>query len=402
MYACMAKSRRQVRFKLFTVFLVDLFKTIFNADSVPHGDTMDDVVILLPFDGVQEIVSGMVETLIDKRVLECQRLFDRYYVIAIDATCLQVYRERHCDHCLTKTHNGKTRYYHYVLEAKLVTPYGFAFSIMTEFVENADVIDPNAGEQKRKQDCELKAFYRLADRLHTRFPKLPLLLDMDGLYPVGPVFERCKRYGWKYMITLWDDHVASINEEFESLAQATPENRLQWHTGPKRQIHQQFRWVNGIAYVDSDGREHQVNVLEGRDTRPDEEGEPKTTKFKWVTNVPVNADNVVALANEGGRLRWKIENEGFNAQKKSGYNLEHAYSNDYNGMKIYYLLLQIAHIVMQLLHQGSLLRKSFPRGFGSLTDLAFRLLEALRNATLSTQEYEQLCKQPIQIRFESP
>ena len=159
--------------------------------------------------------------------------------------------------------------------------------------------------------------------------------------------------------------------------------------------------MNDITYVDSQRREHRVGVVECRDTRPGEDGEPKVTKFKWATNVPATADNVVAMANEGGRLRWKIENEGFNAQKERGYNLEHAYSHDYNGIKIYYLLLQIAHLIMQLLEKGRLLRKTFPRGFGSLRDLAYRLLEALRHATLSNQEYESLCHQAIPIRFDS-
>lgn len=49
--------------------------------------------------------------------------------------------------------DGTILYYHPVLEAKLVTANGFAFSLMTEFIENAP---PPAGPQ----DCELKAFYR--------------------------------------------------------------------------------------------------------------------------------------------------------------------------------------------------------------------------------------------------
>jgi hypothetical protein len=36
---------------------------------------------------------------------------------------------------------------------------------MSEFIENP-------GEKMTKQDCELKAFYRLAQRLKTRFPRL--------------------------------------------------------------------------------------------------------------------------------------------------------------------------------------------------------------------------------------
>jgi hypothetical protein len=54
-----------------------------------------------------------------------------------------------------------------VLEAKVVTANGFAFSLMTEFIENP-------GEQPTKQECELKAFYRLAERLKQRFPHVPI------------------------------------------------------------------------------------------------------------------------------------------------------------------------------------------------------------------------------------
>jgi hypothetical protein len=61
------------------------------------------------------------------------------------------------------------------------------------------------------------------------------------LYATGPVFAVCRRYGWKYMITLTDDQLTSVNEEFESLAAATPANRLTWVTGKDRSIRSQSR-----------------------------------------------------------------------------------------------------------------------------------------------------------------
>lgn len=399
MFSCRLGARRQVRLKLFTTFLADLFKVLFGVDRVPHGDTMNGVFCGLPIEDVQELVTGMTETLIAKKVLYPHRLFERYYVVAVDATGMLSYDYPHCPHCLRQTQGEKTRYYHPVLEAKLITPTGFAFSLMSEFIENRDD-DPAKSDPQRKQDCELKAFYRLAQRLHARYPRLRLLLAMDGLYAVGPVFDLCQRYGWKYTITLSDDQLRSVNEEFECLAAAVPENRLKWRKGRQGEIHQQFRWVNDIIYIDSERREHNLSVVECTDVRPSKDGQ-STNKFKWVTNVSVKAENVVALANEGGRLRWKIENEGFNVQKNGGYNLEHAYTKDEHGMKIYYLVLQMAHTLMQLLEKGSLLRAAFPRGFGSAANLAWRLLEALRNCALSPDEYAALCAQPIQIRFDS-
>ena len=401
MFACRLGARRQVRHQLFTTFLVDLYKVLFDVESVPHGDTMNGVLCGLPFEAVQDIVAGMTETLIDKKVLYPHRLFDRYYVVAVDATGMLVYHDRHCPHCLTRKHkSGKTTYYHPVLEAKIVTPTGLVFSLMSEFIENPDD-DPAHTEQQRKQDCETKAFYRLAQRLHARFPRLSLLLVMDGLYATGPVFKICRRYGWKFMITLTDDQLTTVNEEFESLAALTPQNRLAWITGKNREIAQRFRWVNDIGYTDSNKDEHCVSVVECLDTRPDAEGMTQTTKFKWATNVCVSAHNAVPLANDGGRLRWKIENEGFNVQKNGGYNLEHAYTKNERGTQIYYLLIQIAHLLMQLMEKGSLLAARFPRGFGSARNLALRLLEALRNATLSHEQYDLLCTEAIQIRFNS-
>jgi len=117
-------------------------------------------------------------------------LLDKYFLVVMDGTGVLTFPERHCAHCLTMTHHGHTTYYHPVLEAKLVTRVGLVFSLMTEFIENP-------GESPTKQDCELKAFYRLAERLKRRFPRLPICLLLDGLFAGGPTFSRCDRYHWK-------------------------------------------------------------------------------------------------------------------------------------------------------------------------------------------------------------
>ena len=38
-------------------------------------------------------------------------------------------------------------------------------------------------------------------------------------------------------------------------------------------------------------------------------------EFGWITNFHVCTNNIDDIANKGGRLRWKIENEGFNVRK---------------------------------------------------------------------------------------
>lgn len=371
------------------------FGALFETEEVPHGDTLNYAFKQLEPAQVQEVVCRMVETLIRRKVLYPYRLLDRYFLVAIDGTGQLTFRQRHCPHCLTRRlKDGTLLYYHHVLEAKLVTANGFAFSVLTEFIEN-----PSPGVST--QDCELKAFYRLADRLKQRFPRLPICLLLDGLYAGGPTFALGARYGWQYLITLKDRDLPTVNEEFEALSKLAPEQALRWVTGRHQEIHQEYRWVNDIAYVDSDQREHTVSVLECLETKPDATGTLLTTKFKWVTSVRLTAPKVVPLANEGGRVRWKIENEGFNSQKNGGFELEHPYSQDETARKIFYLVLQMAHLLFQLLAKGSLLRQVFPQGVGALKNLAFYLLEAWRNARLPPETVRALVTHRFQIRFDT-
>jgi hypothetical protein len=396
MFLCRLGSRRQIN-HLFRKNGPSgaKFQAIFGVETCPHGDTANVLFSRLLPDEMQEVVCWILETLIRKKILDRYRLLGRYFTISIDGTGRLVFPKRHCPHCLTRTHNGKTTYYHPVLEAKLVTPNGFAFSIMTEFVENS-------GVNPTKQDCELKAFYRLAARLKKRFPRLPICLQLDGLFAGGPTFALCKKYRWKYFVVLQEDDLPSVHEEFEALLPLALENHLRFLTGVQRKIQQDFRWMNDISYVDSENREHTIAVIACLETRPDADGNSKTTRFKWITNFNVKHNNVITLANEGGRLRWKIENEGFNVQKNGGYGLEHAYTRNAIASKVFYYLLQIAHIIAQLVERGSLFRKAFPAGVGSAKNIALRLLESWRNFRLTAEQLHHILSVRIQIRFNPP
>ena len=48
----------------------------------------------------------------------------------------------------------------------------------------------------------------------------------------------------------------------------------------------------------------------------------------------------------------KIENEGFNIQKNGTFDIGHLYSKDTTPIKVHYLMIQIAHIIKQLLENG--------------------------------------------------
>lgn len=99
--------------------------------------------------------------------------------------------------CPYKEHkNGKRTYTTYVLEAKLVTLSGFSISIATQWIENP------TDDRFNKQDIESKAFKRLSIDLKKSFPRLPIMLLLDGLYPNKPVIDICRKNNWKCNIVL--------------------------------------------------------------------------------------------------------------------------------------------------------------------------------------------------------
>ncbi len=391
-------ARRQIGLRLRTQAAAELFKTLFGCDGIPHGDTVNDLYSRLSVDKVQEKLTRFTEILIDRKVLYPWRLLDFYYCVAIDATGTLSFSKRHCPHCLTKKVHGKTVYYHNVLQASIVTPAGLVFPLLTEFIENPEE-DPAASEEKKKQDCELKAFYRLSQRLDQRFPRLPMALLMDGLYAVGPVFDICHRNGWKFFASLSDDKLPSVNEEFQALARFHTGDPLVRKTGKDGAIQQVFRWANNIEYRDTAKRTHNLDVLECHETKTISR-DITTTTFRWVTNFSVDAKTAPVLANNGARLRWKVENETFNVQKNGGFELEHGYTYNENATKIFHLMLQFAHVLAQLVEKGSLFRNAFPKGFGSSKNLAAEILEAVRRIALSAAHYARLVATRIQIRFE--
>ena len=106
------------------------------------------------------------------------------------------------------------------------------------------------------------------------------------------------------------------------------------------------------------------------------------------------------MANQGGRLRSKIENQGFNSQKNEGYNLEHAYSKNYNAIKCFYHLMQIAHIINQLMQHGAQVKQIINES-GSLENFYLELWEDFRNQGVDKYFIHHIMHNCFQIRLDS-
>jgi hypothetical protein len=341
----------------------------------------------------------MIRQLIRNKVLDEARLRGAFVVVC-DGTGHVAFRRRHCPHCLTQTHGDVTYYSHAVLEAKLVTSAGLALSLGSEFIDNRHFAEnPTGGAESRRQDCELKAFARLAAQLKADFPQTRLCLAGDALFACGPVFQTCQEYGWHYVLTFKPGGLPAVWQDFQGLLTLGPGQVRRLSTPDGREL--EYRWVNELSYVDDQDRPHTCNAIQCVQTQ----GDQRTT-FAWLTDWRVTPDNVSALAEQGGRNRWRIENEGFNAQKNGGYELEHVYGADEDLLRSFYFLLQIAHLILQLVEHGSLLRRAAAqydqtvRGlYGSVRNLAARLLDCLRYRRIPAGAF--VANPRIQIRLDS-
>jgi hypothetical protein len=346
--------------------------------SLPVHGTLDHFLGHVALAGWEWLRRQMVQRLLRMKALDAARLQGRP-VLLIDASGLICFSRRHCPYCLTQKNGNQTLYLHHVLEAKLLGPAGVVVSLDSEFIDNADrVASPGKSAEEIKQDCELKALARLAPRIKAAYPQLSFVLALDSLYGCGPLFALAQELNWSFVVTFKEGRTPALWREYQALRPQCPENFLRrvWDQGRV----QEFRWVTGLDYEDSVQRRFVLHALECRETNAT--GDQRY--FAWLTVLPINRNTVEEIAQKGGRYRWKIEKEGFNRQKNSGLNLEHVYSIDPEKGKAYYLLLQIAFILVQLLERGSLLRRlaaevgrGFWQVFGSLKNIARRLLDSV-------------------------
>ena len=392
MFICKLGARRQIDFEFRTAaFLSNLQKlTGKPANRVCSSDAVGYLCKQLPTEELAKIPPKLVNRLIRMKALSRWRLLDNHYLIAVDGTRIVSFEQPHCEHCLTAEINGKMRYYHHVLVAQLVTAHGLALTVGYEFIDNrsSPPLASFKNPEEWKQDCELKAFYRLAPRLKQYFPQLSLCLLVDSLYVGKGFFQVCEDCRWKYIAVFKEGSMPAVYREYEALKELSMPTPAFWKHG---EAGQRYHWVNEIGY-----HPYRLNVLECLETS--KAGEKK---FVWMTNIPVTRKNFSKLANQGGRQRWKIENQGFNIQKNGGYGLEHSYSFDPNGMVNFFVLLQIAHILNQLLEKGSLVGKDVVDGIGGLFKVARRLLESLRNEPTSEEEFQVLLLPSFQIRLDT-
>jgi len=403
-------SRREANQKMTRpVFEANLRLLFPNLEELPHHDTLARLLARIDVLEIEQAHLDMIRQLMRRKKFR-RYLIGGCYPIAIDGT--QKFTRAQCwdAACLERKVGSKKRadpqpaepekqYYVYVLEANLAFQNGMVIPLLSEVLSDTEGQSP-----KDKQDCEQRAFHRLAQRLKECFSHLPILLLLDGLYANGPIIALCGQYNWDFMIVLQDGSLPTVWEEIEGLQKLEPAPTLTQNWGDRRQ---RFQWFNQIEYVYLDPttqqpKRHELHVVicqeNWEEIAPDSTAVvPKTSRHVWISAEPLHRGNLHSRCNLGARHRWGIE-ACLLVEKHHGYEYEHCFSYDWETMRGYHYLMRVGHALNVLARYSADLAQ-YVRDLGVRGLIDF-LRQTIANPWLTLEQLQQIAKAPCQLRLE--
>ena len=311
-----------------------------DLDEIPHHDTINDVFEMIDIAELEEIRKYMIIRLIRSKMFQKYKVRGMYYHVVIDGTGLATSRKKYNSNCLVKNKTDKNgneyqEYSTYVLEAKLVV-----INILF----------------KKKE-----------------YPRLKIIISGDALYASKPVLDICKEKGWKYIIRFKEGAIPTLYKEFTKITREINDGN--------ESTKKDYEFVTKIEY-----KEYKINIIKYAETKKD-----TTTEFVYMTDLPITNKNIeesIVL----GRKRWKIENVGFNIQKNGTFDIGHLYSKNTTAIKTHYMLIQIAHIIRQMLEKGCIKLKELK--------LKLKEISQLIKKTLISTRINLIVHKRTQLRFD--
>lgn len=278
-----------------------------------------------------------------------------------------------------------------MLELKLIAN-KMAVSIISEMIRNEDKRNGNETDEdiknknadEIKQDCELNASRRLIPKFRETYPRLPVRLIADSLYPSISLIELCEKENIEYIFVLKDKKIPTLLRDFYELVSMPEGNRELMEDEEKITL---ILWENEIDY-----REKKINVI--RQIIKNKKTE-KYSIWMWITNREITKKNLYKII-YCARLRDYIENQGFKEQKvTSGIDLEHVYSKNINAIKVIYTIIQITHLVLQIIEHSDICG-DFGKKYGSVKVFRRKFYAHLTEKQINIE----LIQTKIQIRFD--
>jgi hypothetical protein len=313
-------------------------ETLFGEVAIPSDNQIRTLLDGIEPGSLSDVFNNSVRIADTAGAIAPYRVLDGGVLLALDGLWYYSSEEIHCKHCLHRSHEGTTMYYHSALAASIVRPgSNSVLPLMAEPIRNTGC--------QEKQDCELNAGKRWLSAHGTEYAWLKPTLLGDDLYSNQPFCESVLAHELSFSFTCKPSSHPWLRETLEH--SYLEEKVIRKWNGRHHQV-SIYRWINGVPLKERK-KAIMMNYLNLKNMKE------KTGKVSytgsWITDKPITADNVELLAS-CGRARWKIENEHNNVLKNRGYNLEHNFGHgEEHASEIFLLLNFLAfqfHTILEL------------------------------------------------------
>ena len=307
-------------------------KKLYGIEQVPSDTYMREELDEVDPINVREAFSAIFAAAQRGKLLEDYRFLDGFLML-IDGTGLFDSENISCGDCCEKHHrDGRVTYYHQALAAVIAHPnLRQVIPLCPEMISKQD--------GAAKNDCERRALQRFLEMLKKEHPRLKLTIAYDALAANTPTINDIKSYGHHFIIAAKPDGNKALFEWIKGLD--LQEKRIA--IGKNNYT---FRYINGVPLNDAKDAP-ELNFIECKAIEVD--GRKTTEKtFTWVTDHVITDDNVYLIM-QGGRARWKVENETFNTLKNQGYQLEHNFGHGKKHLfSVFAFLMVLAFLIDQI------------------------------------------------------
>ena len=129
------------------------------------------------------------------------------------------------------------------------------------------------------------------------------------LYANETFFGTCLKNDWRFIVTFKDGNLKTVWEEIGLLRPLHPGQKLD-RVKEKNPVHgwlsEQLQYINDLDYA-----KYKLNRVEYKAWY---DGKEAHEHFSHISDINIDKDNAREISRHG-RLRWCIENEGFNTQR---------------------------------------------------------------------------------------
>lgn len=307
-------------------------KSLYHVKQAPSDTYMREELDEVSPENLRKCFLSVFEAAQRGKLLEQYRFLGGYLILT-DGTEVFNSEKISCSNCCKKNHrDGRTTYYHQVLAGVIAHPrQRQVIPLCPEIISMQDGAEKN--------DCERRATQRFLAALKKEHPRLKATIVSDALSANTPQINEIKALDYNFIINAKPGNNKSLFDFISGLS--LPEVHV-----TKGENNYVFRYINGVPLNDA-ADTPLVNFLECKATEID--GKRVTEKiFTWVTDHEITKNNVYLIM-QGGRARWKIENETFNTLKNQGYQFEHNFGHGKkNLMSVFAYLMLLAFLIDQI------------------------------------------------------